>query len=411
MKYRPYNPDTDKAASQRIWREIGWIDYDDKEDEKYLKAFLSCSDVMVAEISGQAECLVAASEGSLRHLENDLPLNIIAAVTTSHVARKQGFASDLTAKLIANAAEKGAAVSALGMFEQGFYSRLGFGTGPYEHTVSFEPSRIRTKTPARVPVRIGIKDYKDCHKALMNRWRGHGSVQVFPAKSFKAEMGWTEQGFGLGYRDDNGGISHFIWGSTKGEHGPYKISTIAYQNREQLLELMALVKGLGDQVFTIEMIEPAHVQLQDLIDSPFRGQSRSENSEHEEYNSAEAFWQIRMNDVIECIAKTHLPGRPNLSFNLILDDPIQHYLDKSQKWRGVAGDYTVHLGQDSEARHGLQENLPTLSASVGAFSRLWLGAASANSIATADDFKADQSLLNQLDTALSLPLPKVGWDF
>ncbi|MFK7862792.1 MAG: GNAT family N-acetyltransferase [Pseudohongiellaceae bacterium] len=411
MTFRPYNAKLDKAASRRIWREIGWIDYDDKDDEKYLHTFLASSDVMVAEIDGHAECLVAAENGSIRHLEKDLPLNIIAAVTTSHIARKQGFASHLTAQLIAAAAEKGAAVSALGMFEQGFYSRLGFGTGPYEHTVSFEPARIKSRVRARVPLRIGIKDYKDCHNALMNRWRGHGSVQVFPAKSFKAEMGWTEQGFGLGYRDSNGCLSHFFWGSTKGEHGPYKITAIAYQNRDQLLELMALIKGLGDQVYTVEMNEPAFVQLQDMIASPFRGQARSENSEHEEYNSAEAYWQIRINDVLECIAQTCLANRSTLSFNLTLTDPIDQYLDKSQAWQGVAGQYTVHLGPNSEAKRGVQQGLPTLTASVGAFSRLWLGAASANSIATADELTASQQLLDQLDVTLALPLPKVGWDF
>lgn len=411
MKYRPYNPKTDKAASHRIWRETGWIDFDDKDDEKHLNSFLASSDVLVAEIAGEAECLVAATKGSIRHLESDIPLNIVSAVTTSHIARKQGFASELTARIIANAATQGAAVSALGMFEQGFYSRLGFGTGPYEHLVAFEPARIKTKQQARIPVRIGIKDYKDCHHALMNRWRGHGSVQVFTPKDLKAEMGWTEQGFGLGYRDSSEQLTHFIWGESKGEHGPYRITAIAYQNRQQLLELMALIKGLGDQVFTVEMIEPGYVQLQDLIESPFRGQSRSENSEFEEYNSAEAFWQVRINDLPACISQTRLIARPTLSFNLILSDPIAQYLDKNHSWQGVTGEYTVHLGQSSEARQGTQKNLPTLETSVGAFSRLWLGAASANAIATADELIASQALLDQLDETLCLPLPKVGWDF
>lgn len=411
MIYRPYNPKTDKAAAHRIWREIGWIDYDDKDDEKYLNTFLSSSEVLVAEINGEAECLVASTPGSIKHLETELSLNIIAAVTTSHIARKQGFASRLTAKLIANAAESGALTSALGMFEQGYYSRLGFGTGPYEHIVSFEPSRIKTSVVAGVPSRIGIKDYKDCHQALMNRWRGHGAVQVYPPKDFKAEMGWTEQGFGLGYRDDNGTLTHFIWGESKGEHGPYKITAIAYQNREQFLELMALIKSLGDQVFAVEMIEPANVQLQDLIEAPFRGQFRSKNSEFQEFNRAEAFWQLRINDLIACISKTHLPARPTLSFNLTLSDPITKYLEQDQKWQGVAGEYTVHLGPTSEAKPGLQKNLPDLKTTVGAFSRLWLGAASANAIATADDLHASQTLLDQLDATLCLPLPKVGWEF
>lgn len=411
MNYRSYNPKTDKAACHRIWQETGWIDYDDKDDAKHLNAFLAESDVLVADIAGEAECLVAAAPGSIRHLQTDVSMYIVAAVTTSYVGRKQGFASKLTAKLIADAAESGMETSALGMFEQGFYSRLGFGTGPYEHFVCFEPSRIIVDKPFRTPVRVGIKDYKDCHQAMMNRWQTHGAAKVFPLKHLKAEMGWTEQGFGLGYRDSKGVLTHFIWGESKDEHGPYKITMLAYQNRDQLLELFSLIKSLGDQVYSIEMIEPASVQLQDLIISPFRGQFRSERSEFQEYNRAEAFWQLRINNLTACMAKTHLSKRPTLSFNLSLSDPISTYLEADQHWQGLSGDYTIHLGETCEAISGHSKNLPLMNASVGAFSRLWIGSASANAIATADDLKAEQSLLDQLDQTLALPLPKVGWEF
>jgi predicted acetyltransferase len=84
----------------------------------------------------------------VRHLEADLPMSCVAAVTTSRVARKQGFAARLTAKAIAADAADGALVSALGMFEQGFYNRLGFGTGCYEHLVWFNPAALRAGAPA-----------------------------------------------------------------------------------------------------------------------------------------------------------------------------------------------------------------------------------------------------------------------
>jgi len=79
--------------------------------------------------------MVAITDGSLRHLESELSLNIIASISTSLIARKQGLASRMTATLIAEAAQSGSDLSALGMFEQGYSSRLGFGTGPYEHRV------------------------------------------------------------------------------------------------------------------------------------------------------------------------------------------------------------------------------------------------------------------------------------
>ncbi|MEE2992431.1 MAG: hypothetical protein VX603_04565 [Gemmatimonadota bacterium] len=37
---------------------------------------------------------------------------------------------------------EGAEICVLSMFEQGFYDRLGFGTGPYEHKVRFDPAEL-----------------------------------------------------------------------------------------------------------------------------------------------------------------------------------------------------------------------------------------------------------------------------
>lgn len=54
----------------------------------------------------------------LRHLESEIPLSSIASVTTSLIARKQGLASRMTAALIAEAAQSGSELSALGMFER-----------------------------------------------------------------------------------------------------------------------------------------------------------------------------------------------------------------------------------------------------------------------------------------------------
>ena len=65
----------------------------------------------------------------MRYLDETLPFSCITGVTTSRVARKLGLAGKLTAVAVAHEAADGAAVVGLGMFEQGFYNRLGFGNG------------------------------------------------------------------------------------------------------------------------------------------------------------------------------------------------------------------------------------------------------------------------------------------
>ncbi len=411
MKFRPFDPKQDKKAVRRIWEETGWIDRDDKDDAKYLAKFLRTSKTLVADIDQVAECVVATAPGTIRHLESELLLTIVASVTTSLIARKQGFASRLTAELIAQDASAGSELAALGMFEQGYYSRLGFGTGPYEHRINFDPSQLNVSHEARVPQRLTVADYKDVHCALMNRWRSHGSVNVIPPEHAQAEMGWTEDALGLGYRNDNGELTHFVWGENKGEHGPLKVNAIAYQSGEQLLELMAMLKALGDQIYSVSMLEPSHLQLQDLINKPFRRQTTTKGGEFEEKNSAEAFWQIRINDLASVMSKTHLPGRASLSFNLSLTDPISNYLADDAPWQGIGGDYTVQLGASCKAESGHQAGLPLLKASAGGFSRLWLGCASASAISLAGEIEATQDLLDKLEQSLCLPAPKTGWEF
>ena len=411
IKFRPFDPKHDLAAVRRIWEEIGWIDRDEEDDAKYLEIFLRGTRSLVADIDETAECLVVTTDGTLRHLDNELSLNIVAGVTTSLIARKQGLASRLTAALIAEAAQSGSDLSALGMFEQGYYSRLGFGTGPYEHRVQFDPSQLTVPKTARVPQRLTVDDYADVHFALMHRWASHGSVNIFRAEHAHAEMGWTEAPFGLGYRNDKGELTHFIWGENKGEHGPLTIKALAYQDSDQLLELLAMLKGLGDQVYSASILEPSHLQMQDLISSPFRRQTTTEGSQFQENNSAKAFWQVRINDLQSVLSKTTLPGRAEVSFNLELTDPISEYLDGDSAWQGIGGDYNVRLGENCSAEPGHTTGLPLLRATVGGFSRLWLGCAGATAIALSGEIEAEQELLDTIQQCVNLPLPKTGWEF
>lgn len=201
MDIRAYDSEKDLVGVQRIWREVGWIDAGDDDQAKALEAFAAEYDGLVAEIDGSPECYVATGSGSIRYLANDLPLSVVTAVTTSHVARRQGLAKKLAAQSIARDAIAGAAVSALGMFDQGYYNQLGFGTGTYEYWHSVDPASIRVPVDARPPKRLGKDDWEAIHQSRLSRKRGHGSCSVDSGVATKAEMLWASNGYGLGYAD------------------------------------------------------------------------------------------------------------------------------------------------------------------------------------------------------------------
>lgn len=412
MEIRNYDPDRDFDALQRIWREVGWIDAGDDDHAAGLRIFAEQYQGLVAVIDGSPECYVATGTGTIRHTTEELPLSIVAAVTTSNVARRQGLAKRLTAHSIARDAAAGAAVSALGMFDQGFYNKLGFGTGPYEYWHSIDPAAIRVDVAARPPRRLSKDDWEMVHASRLRRRRGHGSSNIDSPVATRAEMHWASNGFGLGYTDGaSGELTHHIWFSTKEmEFGPLNAWWMSYQTSAQFLELMALIGNLSDSVHLVKMREPVGIQIQDIIDQPFRRNRISEKSAYETRTRAVAYWQIRICDVAACVAATKLAGEP-VRFNLALTDPIEDALDDDAPWRGVAGTYLVTFGPESTAVVGEDDALPTIQASVGAFSRMWLGVRPATGLAATDDLSGPPELLEQLDTVLRLPTPRVDWDF
>lgn len=409
MIIRSYDPEKDQKAVHRIWREVGWMS--SEEQAKNLDTFIKPCKALVTDLNGEAECIVMSAPGTFRHLDDDLSMSAVTAVTTSRVARKQGFAKKLTAELIASDAAEGALVSALGIFEQGFYNLLGYGSGPYEHWINFDPAQLNVKVHARVPSRLTNDNAKDIHQSLLNRQRRHGACSLLPPELIEAEMSWSSKGFGLGYFDGiNGELTHFFWASGSDEHGPYTINIMAYQNGDQLLELLALLKNLGDQVRMIHMHEPPGIQMQDFLIQPFRYRQLTQKSKYVNVNKATSYWQLRICNLEGCLEKTHLDGKP-VQFNLKLKDPIADILDEDAPWRGIGGDYVITLGPDCEAKAGQDSALPTLTASVGAFSRLWMGALPASSLAISDELEGPPELLADLDRLVSLPEPKWGWDF
>ena len=403
---RDFDAARDLTAVERIWREVGWVEDDDDLPGVGLAA--QAGDCVVGCIDDVPECAVMTAPGTIRHLDTDLELCTVTAVTTSHIGRKLGFAQQLTARVLGRAAANGAEVAALGMFDQGFYNRVGFGNGAYTHRLWFDPALLRPGVPYRTPTRLTTDHVPDMHRSMHQRLRGHGACSLTPLAIMQAEAVWLEQPFGLGYYDGDD-LTHFVWGRGKGEHGPYEIVYYAFRTYEQFLELLAALHALADQVNLVGIDEPAGIQLQDLLATPFRGMRGSRGGKKEQRHDAIAWWQARILDVAACLEKTHLDCDP-LRFNLALTDPADQHVAASS-WAGCGGDYVITLGADSAAEPGNAPELATLEASVNAFSRMWLGVRDASSLSRTDHLRGPQDLLSSLDRALRLPTPVFGWDF
>jgi GNAT superfamily N-acetyltransferase len=410
MHFREYDAERDRDSVQRMWRGIGWL----KEgQEEAVDLFIAASHALVAEVDGDAEGLVGSMPGQMRYQQEELSLSAITTVSVGRRVRKRGVARRLVAQLLAADAADGAHVAALGMFEQGYYNRLGFGTGSYEHWMSFDPAQLRVANPRRIPRHLLQSDWAVVHSSRLRRMRDHGSCNVLPPQITRAEMMTAKNGFGFGYFDGDGqDLTHHLWCSTTDpEFGPYTVLWMAYGNWDQFLELLGVIRGLGDQVRLIKMREPPGIQLQDLLEKPFAQHRARESGKLETTSRAIAYWQVRICDLGGCLERTHLQGR-TLRFNLELDDPIESYLGEDASWRGLRGRYVVTLGPRSGAAEGHDEALPTLRASVGAFTRLWLGVQSATSLSVTDGLKGPPALLQELDGLLRcLPAPKWDWDF
>lgn len=410
---RPYR-DSDLEAVLRIWQEVGWLERD--EQRGALARFLAAGVGDVAVLDGEAECLVHTSPGTIHYAGplgegSELKLAAITAVTTSPIARRRGFASRLTARALARAAEEGFAVAGLGMFEQGFYDRLGFGSGAYEHELRFDPANLQVAhLPFRAPARLKPEHAADMHEALRRRKRGHGGIMIDAPSFIDGEIGFRDRFYALGYRDAQGRLTHFLGGEMKGEYGPWEIVLLSYETTEQLLELFRLLFELSDQVRSVQMLEPPHVQLQALLREPFRERQRSAGGKMSSAHESVAWMQLRILDLEACIAASRFPG-PELVFNLSLSDPVGERLSESSGWSGIGGDYVVTLGEQSRVEPGAREGAPKLVADVGSLTRLWFGVRPASVLAVTDPLRGSEVLLDALDRKISLPTPVAGLEY
>lgn len=412
MHIRPYDPAIDKQAIHRIWVEIGWLEKGKENQRQALDTFIEGCQALIAEVRGEAECLALTTPATMKYQDEILDFSAVTGVMTSLITRKQGLAGRVTARAIANAAMNGAHLTGLGIFDQGFYNKLGFGTMPYLNTFKFDPATLLVDTTPRIPERLSTEDWEQAHRNRLTRMQSHGSCSLTPPAITKSEMMWTDNGFGLGFSDEvTGELTHHIWLSTQDkEHGPYSVWWWAYHNGDELLELLGLLRTLSNQVYSVQLTEPPQIQFQDLLKEPFRHRRTTSKSKHENQARSSAYYQVRILDLLRCLEHTHLAFEP-IRFNLELTDPIKHYLDDKLSWQGIGGEYTVELGPDSHAFKGCEPSWPTLTASVGAFTRLWLGVRSASSLAITDTLSGPSSLLQALDRALRLPKPDFDWGF
>ena len=405
--------ESDRDSCARIWKETGWIDPENEHQREGFNALTDAGRAWVSRINGEAECMVLSASGTLRYQTEELPFSGIMGVTTSHVARKQGLAGRLTAHAIAHdVTEHGARVSGLGMFEQGFYDKLGFGSGHYDDFISFDPQALTVPYAKRPPVRLASEDFEEMHASRLGGVREHGYVRFDSPLVTKSDQCTTKKGFGLGFRDgSNGELTHHIWFMVMGgENGPYKATWMSYQNREQFIELMGLMRNLGDQVRLISMIEPPSIQLQDLLSSPLQTRMTTAGSKFASKSLSTAWWQDRINDLPACLLQTHLQCE-TFQFNLTLTDPISAYLDDTATWQGTGGEYIVTLGEESSAVRGNDASLPTLTSTVNAFTRMWKGSRPATGLSYTASLSAAPELLTQLDIAFRLPKPGKDWEY
>jgi hypothetical protein len=406
---RPYDPERDREQAIRVWYETGWLR---PERPQMFDAAASRDRALVAEIAGDVECVVLTARGSLRYLATgSLPFAGVMAVTTSRVGRRQGLAARLTAEAVAADAAAGATVAGLGIFDQGFYDRLGFGCGGYEHWLAIDPAALLVDDAPPRPLRLGQDDFALVHACRLARTIGHGGLCFDAPEVSRTDMVKSEHGFGLGYREGDV-LTHHLWCQPEADNrnlGPFRVTWMAYRNGGQLRQLLALLRDLGDQALLVRLREPPGVQLQDLLARPFRGYARSDRSRFELRNDARAYWQMRICDLAACVSATSVDRE--VRFNLELEDPIERYLDASAPWRGVGGRYVVNLGPASTVSPGGHPSLPTLRAGVGAFTRLWLGVRPATGLAVTDRLEGPAALLKTLDEVLRLPEPRPDWDF
>ena len=413
INIRQFDLEQDFQAALNVWREVGWLESAKPEENEGIKHMFEASEFLVGEVDSRLEATTGFIPAGLNYLGRELSLHALTGVVVSPLARKQGLAGRLVANSLQQGALRGDALSALLMFEQGYYNHLGYGTGSYEHIFTFDPAHLKVSCKPAIPERLTAEDWEAIHQSWLKRRKAHGFATPGHPGIIRDTLSWKkEKSYGLGYRNASKEITHMMWlVREKGSHGPLDVAFLTYRNYEQFLELLALLKNQADQVFAVKLKEPAGIQLRDLIKLPHKQSEVTRGSDYKYQSRAEAYWQVRALDLKKCLQAASLPG-PEISFNLELSDPVEKYLKPADEWQGLAGRYAVTLGQNSSIAEGFKEGLPVMECTVNAFSRLWLGVLSPASLSRTDELAAPAVLLQGLGRLLALlPRPQLDWEF
>lgn len=408
---RRYVPETDREGLLRVWSETGWYPKYEKAKLGVMADFAAQTPTWVGCFNGDVEALVVTTDGTVQYDTRRLPFVGIMAVVVGRVTRKMGIGGLLTARAILDAVERGAAVAGLGAFEQGFYDRMGFGTSAYRTRVSFDPAHLITRVKARPPRRVSVDEWEDMHAARCRRRQAHGSLNLDLSFTGRTALVPVADPIILGYDDGpNGGLSHYVvlGNAPNPDLGPYEIWFMVWETDKQFQELIAVLAGQGDQILKMSIIQPPGIQWQDLLTMPIRQFESTRGSRFAGGITALGDRQLRILDLGACVGAVVHDGAP-LSFNLALSDPIERYLPDDAPWRGVAGQYVVHLGEASSVVRDTDHALPTLQASIGAFTRMWFGVRPASGLMLTDELDGPPELIAALDKAFSLPEPQFDW--
>lgn len=410
---RPYHPE-DREEAERIWREVKWLVDDNREP---LRLLLDGGRATVGTQRGSVECLAITTPAKFRYLGTDLSMSAVMAVTTSLVARKQGLAGQTTAAAVRESAEAGATLSALGIFDQGYYDRLGFGTMPYTRRLLFDPAQLMVPYPKRPPHRFDASHSELLHRSRLRRARGHGSVNLLSPNNSRAEAVEVKSSGGLGYYRSDGEIGHHLYGHLKEENGPYRIWWAAYENYDELRDLLGVLRSLADQIHLVDMMEPRGVVLQDFLKQPFKFRRSTEKGKYEHTIITAAASQLRILDIPAAVAAmgpsepSPKPSSEPLEFNLLIDDPIERQLPEDGRWRGCSGSYVVQLGADPKAEPGDGKSLPKVRMSIGGFTQLWSGARKVAHLSLRGELDAESDVRDELSRRFRVPEPDFEWLF
>ncbi len=404
MNIRPLNLENDIDQMVKIWQEVGWLS---SEEKPVLKILFQAGQGYGADLEDELEATLLSLPADINYEVNLLPVQALSGLVVSPRARRQRIGRNIMIRALEEAARSGQALSALIMFEQGFYDRLGFGLGGYKRVFTFDPEKLNIAEDPVMPARLSIDEWKSVHQALKRRDRSHGGISIKSPEFIKAELEWDKnESYGLGYYDDDGSISHFLWLWRQGDsHGPLLVKFLACRNQAQLLDLLAIISRLGDQIHAVKMSEPYCLRLRDFISYPHKQERKTTGGKLSYKSRVEAPGQLKILDLRRCIEALAIPGA-ELEFNLKLEDPLSKFAGEDSP-AVISGEFSLKLGEESQLKEGTVQGLPTLQSSINAFTRLWLGSASPLELKASSQFSAPSELFRKLEETFRwLPEPQ-----